>query len=61
MILTALEVAEEIDELNIPAFYFHALKGYNPKRYSVRVSGNWRITFEWNNRKADKIDLEDYH
>ncbi|PCI57215.1 MAG: Killer protein [Alphaproteobacteria bacterium] len=61
MILDSLDAAETIEELNLPAFRFHALQGYNPTRYSMKVSGNYRITFEWNNGQAQKIDLEDYH
>lgn len=61
MILDALDVAETLEELNLPMFRFHALQGFNPKRYSMRVSGNYRITFEWEKSEARKIDLEDYH
>ncbi len=61
MVLDALDVAETLEELNMPAFRFHALQGHNPKRYSMRISGNYRITFEWDNGLAQKIDLEDYH
>ena len=61
MVLDALEAAETLEELNMPAFKFHALQGYNPKRYSMKVNANYRITFEWNNGMAQKVDLEDYH
>lgn len=61
MVLDALEVAETLEELNMPAFRFHALQGYNPTRYSMKVNANYRITFEWHNGMAEKIDLEDYH
>lgn len=30
-------------------------------RYSVRVSGNWRLTFAWEESDASQVDLEDYH
>ena len=61
MVLDALDAAETLEELNLPMFRFHTLQGFNPKRYSMRVSGNYRITFEWSNGQATKIDLEDYH
>lgn len=61
MILDALDIADTLDELKMPAFRFHALKGIKPVRYSMRVNGNYRITFEWENGNALKIDLEDYH
>jgi proteic killer suppression protein len=45
----------------VPGFRFHALKGYDPKRYSMRVTGNWRITLAWRNGVAEAVELEDYH
>ena len=61
MILDVLDAAEKIVELNMLAFRFHALQGHKPTRYAMKVSGNHRITFEWENGLAKKIDLEDYH
>jgi proteic killer suppression protein len=52
-------VAEKPEDMNIACFFFHGLQG-NPKRYSVRVSRNWRITFGWDDGVTD-IDLVDYH
>ena len=37
------------------------LAGFNPKRYAVGVSGNWRITFAFDGEDAVDVDLEDYH
>ncbi len=34
------------EDLDVPGFKFHTLHG-NPKRYSIWVTGNYRITFEW--------------
>ena len=58
-VLTNLDVAGAPEAMNIPGFYFHGLRG-NPKRWSVRVNRNYRITFGWNKGPVD-IDLEDYH
>ncbi len=60
-ILRALDVASEPQELNVPGYYFHALSGNDAGRYSVRVTGNYRITFGWLDQDAIDIDLEDYH
>ena len=57
--LDVINQAESLDELNIPGFYFHKLQ-VNPVRYSIRVTGNWRITFGWEEEPFD-VDLEDYH
>ena len=61
MILDILGAAEKIEELNMPAFRFHSLQGLKPTRYAMKVTGNYRITFEWESGLAKKIDLEDYH
>lgn len=60
-ILSILESAENLSDLDVPGFRFHALKGFDPRRYSMRVTGNWRITFAWENGIADAVDMEDYH
>jgi toxin HigB-1 len=60
-ILSILESGESLSDLDVPGFRFHALKGFNPKRYSMRVTGNWRITFAWESGVAGAVDLEDYH
>jgi len=41
--------------------YFHALKGQEKGRFSVRVTGNFRMTFGWDGEDAIDLDLEDYH
>lgn len=60
-ILSMLESAEQLDDLNVPGYYLHKLKGLRMARYAMRVSGNWRITFEWTDGVAEHIDYEDYH
>jgi proteic killer suppression protein len=60
-ILSILDASEDIRDLDVPGFRFHALKGFRPVRYSMRVTGNWRTTFEWDGKTANAIDLEDYH
>jgi toxin HigB-1 len=59
-ILQLLEVAANPEDMNIAGFRFHSLKG-NPQRWSVRVTGNYRITFGWSGENAQDIDFEDYH
>jgi proteic killer suppression protein len=58
-ILAALDAAVAPEDMNLPGLFFHGLHA-DPKRYSVRVSGNWRITFAWDEGAID-VDLEDYH
>ncbi len=49
------------EDLNLPGYRFHGLKGKDRGRYAVDASGNWRITFGWDGRHAIDVDLEDYH
>ena len=58
-ILRALDAATRPEQLNLPGYYSHRLRGAH--RWSVRVTGNWRITFGWDEADAIDVDLEDYH
>jgi proteic killer suppression protein len=46
--------------MNIAGFRFHRLHGRS-KRWSVRLTGNYRITFGWLGENAVEVDFEDYH
>jgi proteic killer suppression protein len=59
-ILQLLELALRPEDMNIAGFRFHRLHG-DPKRWSVRVTGNYRITFGWSDENALEVDFEDYH
>jgi proteic killer suppression protein len=61
LILDAIDAAEQVSELDLPGFRLHRLKGDKRNLWSVRVSANWRITFEFENGDAHILDLEDYH
>jgi proteic killer suppression protein len=58
--LDALDAAGVPNDMNLPGFDFHALRG-KPKRYSVHVNGPWCITFEFEDGDAWRVDLEQYH
>jgi proteic killer suppression protein len=47
--------------MDLAGLRFHALIGADKGRYSVRVTGNYRITFAWDGTDAIQVDLEDYH
>lgn len=59
-VLQLLEAAGKPEDMNIAGFRFHRLQG-DGKRWSVRVTGNYRITFGWMGESALDIDYEDYH
>ena len=59
--LDALDLAERPEEMNIPGFDFHSLRGFEPTRYTVHVNGPWCVTFEFDGNDAVQVDLEQYH
>lgn len=61
LILSALDQAETIEDLNQPAFRLHALKGDLKGFWSITVRANWRILFRFEGDSASDVDLTDYH
>ena len=59
--LAALDTALTIDDMDIPGYRLHPLKGRAKNRWSIWVSGNWRLTFEFKNGDIYILDYEDYH
>ncbi len=47
--------------MDLPGLFLHELKGRRKGIWSVRVSGNWRVTFRFKGRDAEIADYEDYH
>ena len=58
-ILARLDTAIAPGDLDLPGLFFHPLKGI--ARYSVRVNGNWRMTFTFEGEDAVLLDYQDYH
>lgn len=61
MQLAALETAQTVEDMDVPGFRLHPLKGKLRGRWSVTVNGNWRLTFEFQDGNAYVLDYEDYH
>ncbi len=61
MQLTAIDTAQAIEDVNLPSFKLHPLKGNRDGIWSITVNGNWRITFEFINGNAFILNYEDYH
>jgi proteic killer suppression protein len=59
--LSRLDVLASLDELNLPGFDFHPLKGFNPTRYTVHINGPWCVTFEFDGTNVHAVDFEQYH
>ena len=60
-ILARLEVAKIPQDMNIPGWNLHPLTGNLAQHWSVKVNGNWRVTFKLENGHAEIVDYQDYH
>lgn len=61
LILANLDQAESPDDMDLPGLKLHELKGSRKGIFSVRVNGNWRVTFRFKGRDAETVNYEDYH
>ena len=61
LILGRLNVATSPRDMKLPGLAMHQLKGTRGGTWSVRVSGNWRLTFGFQGPDVDRVDYEDYH
>ena len=59
-VLDRLDAIVVPEDINLPGYKFHELKGKRKGVYSVSVSGNWRITFRFDGDNVIEVDLEDY-
>jgi proteic killer suppression protein len=59
--LDRLDAATCPEDMNLPGYSFHPLKGALRGTFAVSVSGNWRITFGFADGDAIDVNLEDYH
>jgi len=60
-ILDRLDASVEPQDMNLPGFKLHELKGKEKGTWAVSVSGNWRITFKLEGNDAVLVDYRDYH
>jgi proteic killer suppression protein len=60
-VLDRLDAIVVPEDMNLPGYKLHELKGKRRGVYSVSVSGNWRITFRFDGDNVIEVDLEDYH
>lgn len=61
MQLAALDTARVIEDMDIPGFRLHLLKGKMKGLWAVDVSGNWRLTFRFEDGDVYIVNYEDYH
>lgn len=60
-LLDRLDCIAMVEDMNLPGYGLHRLTGDRKDTYSVKVSGNWRITFRFDGVNAYDVNLEDYH
>ncbi|MGL4744379.1 MAG: type II toxin-antitoxin system RelE/ParE family toxin [Dermatophilaceae bacterium] len=59
-VLSALDVAHDPEDLAIPSFRTHRLKGRLAGHYSVWVNGNWRVAFRFVESDVELVDYQDH-
>ena len=59
--MQALHTATGIDDMDLPGWRLHPLKGNLAGLWAVNVSGNWRVVFQFKDGHAYVVDYEDYH
>ncbi len=63
-LLLALETADDLGQVSrFPGWKLHPLKGSLRGFWSLTVTGNWRLIFQYNGETntASEVDLIDYH
>jgi proteic killer suppression protein len=61
LILGRLSVSTCPRDVNLPGLNLHELSGDRQGIWSVKVSGNWRVTFRFASEDVADVDYEDYH
>ena len=61
LILGQLNASVSPKDMDLPGLYLHELGGKRKGVWAVRVSGNWRVTFQFDGTDAELVDYEDYH
>jgi len=59
--LSALHTATSIEDMDIPGWRLHSLKGDRKGMWAVDVNKNWRVVFYFENGNAFVVNYEDYH
>jgi proteic killer suppression protein len=60
-ILTRLDAARTVSDMNVPGFGLHPLKGDLKGLWAITVRANWRVIFRFADHDAFDVDYVDYH
>ena len=56
-----LATASVPSDMALPGLRLHPLRGGRAGQWSVSISGNWRVIFEFEGQHVTNVDLVDYH
>lgn len=59
--LSVLNAATHPEQMNVPGWEWHSLRGDLAGHWAVKVNGNWRLTFTFEGTDAVLVDYQDYH
>ena len=59
--LADLDEAAKPSDVDLPGYRLHRLKGNLKGYWSISISGNWRVTFRFEDGDVHDVDLIDYH
>jgi proteic killer suppression protein len=60
-ILVRLDAALAVEDMDLPGFRLHPLKGESAGLWAVTVRANWRVVFRFTDRNVFEVDYLDYH
>ena len=60
-VIDRLDSSKNASDMNLPGYYLHQLVGKDKGTWSVSISENWRVTFEFAGEDAILVDYKDYH
>jgi toxin HigB-1 len=60
-VLAVLDSARTVDDVDLPGYRLHPLKGDLAGLWSVTINANWRIVFRFEDGMAFDVELIDYH
>ena len=59
--LEVIDAATTLEDMGLPHFGLHELKGERAGTWAVKVNKNWRLTFSFADGDASDLNCEDYH
>lgn len=59
--LDKLDAAVVPEDMNLPAYRLHKLEPRHRNRWAIKISGSWRLTFEFIANDAALVNYEQYH